>query len=275
MVHRYMRFPGGKPKALTFSYDDGIGADITLIEIFRKYGMKGTFNLNSGKFGAGSKKHPRLSAEDTRKTYTDDVCEVACHGLTHPELTLCDPASTCYEVIEDRRNLEGMFGKQVHGMAYPYGKYDDNVVSILKNAGIFYCRTTKSTLKFNLTEDWLRLPATCHHNNPALMELADKFLAYKVDFDPKLFYVWGHAYEFDDNNNWDVIEKFCEKMANKDDIWYATNIEIYNAWADYKRLEYSANGSMIYNPNIRSVWVGDKKGNSWEIKPGETLIIEG
>ena len=64
-------------------------------------------------------------------------------------------------------------------------------------------------------------------------------------------------------------------MANKDDIWYATNIEIYNAWADYKRLEYSADGSMIYNPNIRSVWVGDKKGNSWEIKPGETLIIEG
>ena len=31
-----MRFPGGKAKALTFSYDDGIEQDIRLIEIFKK-----------------------------------------------------------------------------------------------------------------------------------------------------------------------------------------------------------------------------------------------
>ena len=37
-------YPGGKIKALTFSYDDGVRFDGKLIEIFNRYGMKGTFN---------------------------------------------------------------------------------------------------------------------------------------------------------------------------------------------------------------------------------------
>ena len=35
-------------KALTFSFDDGIQYDKRLVELFNKYGMKCTFNLNSG-----------------------------------------------------------------------------------------------------------------------------------------------------------------------------------------------------------------------------------
>ena len=33
----YMRFPGGKGKALTLSYDDGVGADLRLMKIMKKY----------------------------------------------------------------------------------------------------------------------------------------------------------------------------------------------------------------------------------------------
>ena len=41
----------GKNKALTFSYDDGVTQDKRLIEIFNKYGLKATFNLNSELLG--------------------------------------------------------------------------------------------------------------------------------------------------------------------------------------------------------------------------------
>ena len=41
----------GKMKAITFSYDDGVTQDKRLIEIFNKYGLKATFNLNSGLLG--------------------------------------------------------------------------------------------------------------------------------------------------------------------------------------------------------------------------------
>ena len=41
----------GKKKAITFSFDDGVTQDIRVIKILNQYGLKGTFNLNSGFFG--------------------------------------------------------------------------------------------------------------------------------------------------------------------------------------------------------------------------------
>lgn len=146
-------------------------------------------------------------------------------------------------------------------------------MEILKNAGIYYARTTNPIKRFGMSRDWLRMPVTCHHSNPALMEYADKFLASKVQHSPRVFLVWGHSYEFVKNDNWNLIEDFCEKLAHKEDIWYATNIEIYYAWLDYQRLETSADGKTIFNPSCRSVWIGDSKYNTWEIKPGETITI--
>ena len=271
-MERYLRFPGGKGKALTFSYDDGDAADIRLIDIFRKHGMKGTFNLNSGVMGAVGKL-TRVTAEDAPGIYTEDVCEVACHALTHAVLKGDNPIEVWNQVLQDRINLEKIFNRQIHGLAYPYGSYDDTVVDILKNAGIYYARTTEPIKRFTLSDDWLRMPVTCHHGNPELMAHADKFLASKVQHSPRVFFVWGHSFEFNKYSNWNLIEDFCEKMAFKDDIWYATNIEIYYAWLDYQRLETSADGKTIYNPSVRSVWIGDAKYNTWEIKPGETITI--
>ena len=38
-------------KLLTLSYDDGVTQDIRLIELFNKYGLKATFNINSELLG--------------------------------------------------------------------------------------------------------------------------------------------------------------------------------------------------------------------------------
>ena len=43
----YTCFPGGKAKALTMSYDDGKVQDRRLIDIFNKYGIKGTARIKS------------------------------------------------------------------------------------------------------------------------------------------------------------------------------------------------------------------------------------
>lgn len=278
MKARYLRFPGGKAKALTFSYDDGVEQDIRLIEIFRKHGMRGTFNINSAQFSPEGKVFPegqvhrRMTQRQVLETYTEDVCEVACHAAHHAMLTDCGSDIVCDEVISDRKALEALFDRQIHGMAYPFGPTNDKVMQVLDNCGIYYSRTTVSTLKFDMPQDWLRLPATCHHKNPKLMELADTFLDLKVTkHGPKLFYVWGHAYEFEEQNNWEVIEQFCEKMAYHEDIWYATNMEIYTAWSDYKKLESSADGSLIHNPTARTVWIADSKNTVYEINPGETI----
>lgn len=38
--------------------------------------------------------------------------------------------------------------------------------------------------------------------------------------------MWGHSYEFENNNNWDILKNFCKTAGGREDIWYATNIEI-------------------------------------------------
>lgn len=77
-------------------------------------------------------------------------------------------------------NLEADYDVMVRGMAYPFGTYNNQVVEILKQCGIVYSRTTVSTERFDMPSDWLRLPATCHHNNPRLMKLAHNFVKESV-----------------------------------------------------------------------------------------------
>lgn len=260
MPQIFMRFPEGKAKALTLSYDDGVEQDIRLMDIMKKNGLKGTFNLNSGRYAAEGTIYPEgtvwrgMTKTQSLSLYKDSGMEVAVHGLTHPNLEKLPEAMCTYEVLQDRMNLEAEYDTMVRGMAYPYGSYNDSVVETLKKCGIVYSRTVESTGRFDIPEDWLRMPATCHHNNPRLMELAHIFVENAVTRHPNLFYLWGHSYEFDGNNNWNVIEEFAEYIGNREDIWYATNIEVYDYVVAFKNLVFSADGSRVYNPSSRSVW---------------------
>ncbi len=280
MAQLFMRYPGGKAKALTFSYDDGVEQDIKFIEILDKYGLKGTFNINSGRFSPEGKVfaegqiHRPMTEKRVRELYSDSGHEVAVHALTHTFLEQLPPERIAYEVIKDRENLESLFGCIVRGMAYPYGTFSDEVVNVLKACGIVYSRTTQVTKKFDLPKDWLRLAATCHHNEPGLMDLAKTFVDMKIAAKsaPKLFYVWGHTYEFEGKDNWNVIEEFAEFIGNRDDIWYATNIDIYEYAKDFESLVYSVDGSIVKNPTAREIWyILDGKVSS--IKPGETKRV--
>jgi hypothetical protein len=61
-----------------------------------------------------------------------------------------------------------------------------------------------------------------------MFELAEKFLALKTD-EPQIFYIWGHAYEFDmfPHMTCERFEEFCKLIAGKEDIVYATNIDLF------------------------------------------------
>ena len=117
------------------------------------------------------------------------------------------------------------------------------------------------------------MPATCHHNNPELMQLVDKFLNEVPRHpNPKLFYLWGHTYEFEANNNWEVIEEFAEAIGNRDDVWYANNMQVYEYTQAYRSLEFSANGNIVHNPTSLTVWF-TTGGINVKVEPGETVKI--
>lgn len=261
MATPFMRFPGGKAKALTFSYDDGVTQDERLAALLNQNGLKGTFNLNSGLFGVRHNDYQRhLTAEEAAGLYTTGGHEVAVHTLTHPFLEKLSDDRALYEMLEDRRRLEELFHTVVKGMAYPWGPCSERTIRLAKTAGLVYSRTVVSTGDFRLPEDWFRLTATCHHGDPRLMELAERFAgdtpeALPYDRDPWLFYVWGHSYEFDMADNWRVMEEFASFMAGRSDIWYATNIELYTYIEAYRSLEYSVSGRLVKNPSAVEVYL--------------------
>ena len=63
------------------------------------------------------------------------------------------------------------------------------------------------------------------YNDPIIMNLIDDFLSLKPE-KPQLFYIWGHSYEFDADNNWEHMETILQKLAGRDDIFYGTNMEV-------------------------------------------------
>lgn len=273
-----MRYPGGLSKALTFSYDDGMEQDAELIRILDDHGMKATFNLNTGLFATAGQEsvdgpaHRRLSLEAALEIYKGSSHEVAVHCLTHASLTDLPTVAAAREILKDKDNLEHAFGGIVRGLAYPFGTFDNQVIDVLRTCGILYARTITSSHSHVFPKDWLRLDPTCHHNDPQLMPLAERFFMAKPCFDCKLFYVWGHSFEFERDNNWGVIKRFTDVMAEHDGIWYATNGEIFSyAWA-WKQLIVSADGNVLYNPTATSLWF-DVDGQLMIIEPGETKEI--
>ena len=272
----FFRYPEFRCKALTFSYDDGVHQDRRLIEIMQKNGLKGTFHLNSGLMG--TRPDWLMSREECAALYPAAGMEVALHGYTHTWLEQQPSNMVVFEVMEDRRSLEELFGHPVTGMSYPFGTYNETVLEVLRLSGVAYSRTVESTHRFDLPADWLRLHPTCHHKDKQIGELADRFLAIKENPDRRgrspmsMFYIWGHSYEFDTDNNWEHMEALCEKLGGHEDIWYATNGEIYRYVQATKRLEVAADGSSCYNPTAFTLYF--YQGNKpYVVKPGETIKI--
>lgn len=225
-----------KLKAVTFSYDDGVTQDRRLVEVFNRYGLKGTFNINSellgtdGRLVYGGKAvdHNKISREEVATLYKGH--EVAVHTLTHPMLPELSEAEIIYQVEADRIALSELCGYEVVGMAYPGGgvNFDMRVADIIReNTGVKYARTTVPSYNFELQKELYVFSPTVHHKDTErCLEMIDNFLSLESD-KPALLYIWGHSYEFDFADNWDFLEEMCRRLSGHKDIFYGTNRECF------------------------------------------------
>lgn len=225
----------GKMKAVTFSYDDCTMQDVRLVELFNRYNLKATFNVNSELLGRRNEltvkgvmiRHDKLDAGEIKKLYEGH--EVAVHTLTHPYLqNIENDDEIVRQIEEDRKNLEGIMGYGICGMAYPGdGNNAERVAGIIKNrTAIKYARTTVPTYNFDLQDDLYQFNPTVHHDDyDSLFRLGEEFVDLKTDT-PKLFYIWGHSFEFDIFDDWDRFEDFLKLISGRADIFYGTNREV-------------------------------------------------
>ena len=229
----YTCFPGGKHKVLTMSYDDGRLEDRCLVELFNRYGIRGTFNLNG--------------------------------GLPRPERI------SESEWVELYKGHEVVMGYPVRGLAYPNGSWSPEIAALLPALGIRYARVVGDTHDFAMPHDFMTWKATCHHTHN-LLEDGKRFVElYKTQY-LYMMYVWGHSFEFRTEEDWALMEQFCQLAGGREDTWYATNIEIVDYMADAARLQYTAAGDKVCNPNAQSIWV-EVDGRHYEIPAGKTVAL--
>mgnify|MGYP000753779309 FL=1 len=94
-----------------------------LVTLFNLYGLKGTFNLNSG---IQSRENTWQNQDVLVRRMDPEVLpalyaghEVAAHTRTHPSLYKLSDEALAQEIREDKLALERQFGQPVLGMAIP------------------------------------------------------------------------------------------------------------------------------------------------------------
>jgi peptidoglycan/xylan/chitin deacetylase (PgdA/CDA1 family) len=241
-------------KFFTISFDDGLEQDKRLIELMKKYGLQGTFNLNGGLFGIkrlvarvgdiGFMDFPetakirrklfkyavqqRIPEDEIRQVYQG--FEVASHAFKHEPLALLKADRVTESLDRDVATLEKIVGYPIKGHAYPGGMSSATTEACLREKGFLYGREAFSSSTFAFPENPYHYRPTCSHAGKNTLELMEQFIAAKPEVDDLLLMMWGHGYELDygtERNSWQHIESIFEKIAGRQDIVYCTNVQAF------------------------------------------------
>ncbi len=196
-------------------WDDGVNSDVLLIEILRRYGAKASFNLNAGIHQAERTKSWEYKGQEVCKLGWNEMRAVyegftiANHGLTHPHMAVLETAQLKKEIVESRDRLQQFFQQAIHGLAYPFGNYNDKVKEEVAAAGHCYARTCCYTDTPYPPADPMAFHSNCHFLSPEFWSKYEKARAGGV------FYFWGHSYEMVNEQMWQDFES-CIREMNED-----------------------------------------------------------
>ena len=214
--------------------------------------------------------------------------EIALHGQIHRAPGLCRPIDSIRDVLSCREELESLFERMIRGYAYPdcgitrfiNGTQYSDVKSQLSTLGVTYARTLAGdNNRFDIPNDLHAWMPTAHHNNANIFDWIDNFLSLETDniYDgaraPRLFYIWGHTYEFENDKNWSRIEEIAKKFGEAENVWAATNIEIADYINAFRSLVFSASGDRVFNPTLKTLYFlcDDDK---YKIEPGQEIVLK-
>lgn len=248
-------YPYGKRKAVNFTYDDGVLQDVRLVQLLNRYGLKGTFNLNSElmerefewihESGMVVK---RLSPPAVRYLYAGH--EVASHTQTHPYMHDKSEAEIMQELSGDKRRLEELLGREVAGFAVPFDYYDEQIAGCVRASGFEYGRMSEESGCYDPWQKRYFWRAGIFHLSPGLDHYVDGFLHSKEEL--ALCQIVGHSYDLDAENLWDRMETIFRQIADDEDTLPMTHIELVRYLEAMKKAVIT--DCTIYNQSDRTLW---------------------
>lgn len=80
-------------------------------------------------------KNQALSWSQINELSESGLCTIASHSVSHAAFDRLSPGQIEYELMHSKQLLESHINKQVNHFAYPYGRYNNNTLKIVENAG--------------------------------------------------------------------------------------------------------------------------------------------
>lgn len=180
------------------SWDDWHKDNVKLAGLLRKYDIPATFYLPIDGTDWEQAKWIKAMGFD-----------IGCHTVTHPsDLKKLNAEHRWLEIVSAKEQLEAILGEEVTKFCYPRGRYDEDIVHMVKGAGFKEARTT-IVLKTEV-EDVFRKPTTIHffpgRNEYNESDLVDLTKYYYDNCKDLYFHLWGHVFELNKYDLWDKLE---------------------------------------------------------------------
>jgi len=152
-------------KVVGITFDDGFKNNLTnALPILKKMGFSATCYIISQKIGGinewdldkGIDENP-LMDENEINEWIESGMEIGSHSQNHVRLAECNIDIATTEIKQSRVDLETKFGHPIEHFCYPYGNYNDEIVTIAKASG-YSTATTINRGRVKSNNNLLTLP---------------------------------------------------------------------------------------------------------------------
>jgi peptidoglycan/xylan/chitin deacetylase (PgdA/CDA1 family) len=227
------------------SWDDGDPQDLRIAEKLRDAGLAATFYVPiSGQDGK-----PTLLPEDLR-TLVSQGFEIGAHTMSHAVLSGLRGQRLWAEVFDCKQVLEQILGQEVPMFCYPCGRYNTEVLEVVRKAGYRGARTTRMLChqeSFRAFEMPTTLQAYPHGSFTYFKNLGkrrDLSGLYRyvfelrrprswVELGKKLFdqalqeggiwHLYGHSWEIQKLGLWNDLQEMLDYVRERPGVIYASN----------------------------------------------------
>lgn len=128
-------------KIAILTFDDGYDDNYSqAFPVLKKYKAKGTFFIITSKID-----NNEYMTEDQIKELSSAGNEIGSHSLTHPSLDRLKGLSLEREVKNSKEELGGIIGKPIVSFCYPAGKYNEETIKAVSDAGYKMAVTTHAS----------------------------------------------------------------------------------------------------------------------------------
>ncbi|MCG8636149.1 MAG: polysaccharide deacetylase family protein [Desulfobacterales bacterium] len=231
---------------VTTSWDDGSPEDLKMAELLHKYGLAGTFYIP-----VMNDERPVMHPREILALGKE--FEIGSHTYHHRVLPGLPAREMRRQVLDGKRSLEQLLGREVPSFCYPKGKFSPKTIKCVKETGIRLARTTQA---FNINPACSRFSCgtslQAFPERPAIhlrhglkefnftgiylyaakLHLASNWESLAMNlFDLAaekggIWHLWGHSWEIEAYGLWKKLEAVFQYVSGREQPLYMTNGEM-------------------------------------------------